>query len=108
MAPPQPPRWEHVVEVETAIERGVALVKKGGSQVDFDDWFVNQCRRNWKICIVTREEDERLKKNRIKGPKRYSEIGWPFDEDHKLRGAIILRDYSDAKVNRLINSIKRC
>jgi hypothetical protein len=89
------PVWEHVVEVETAWKAGVKLVMDGASSGDFDEWFVRECRENWKICIVTRKEDERLWKatdpngNKLKGKDRYDKIEQPLDAQYLLRSAII-------------------
>jgi hypothetical protein len=86
------PVWEHVIEVETAWKAGVKLVNSGASRSDFDEWFLRECRENWKICIVTREENRMLGEattNGAKGMDRYRVIKQRFQTRNLLRPAII-------------------
>ena len=56
---PLPTRWEHVTPVSTAIAEAVAA-----SHLDptaFAAWFTTATSTRWAICLITCEEDSRLR-----------------------------------------------
>ena len=58
-AVPIPTRWEHVTPVRTAIDEAVAA-----SHLDptaFAAWFATATSSRWSICLISTEEDSRLR-----------------------------------------------